>query len=576
MHAQKPIIAAFIVILAVAFSRQVSLAADAPVVLARVGGGTITSDDLIERARQRNLLRDDPFTDTKLSGELLDDLVRIRMITLEAERLDLSQDWDYRSRARLGVVSAALQLYQNEVLLPGLSFDSVQIDSYYHAHIERYTVPRPQRRIRQITVYKEGFKIPKTYMSYVDPVYEGWNSKRKIDSIYTRLANGEDFGELAYAHSEELKAKASRGNLGWISPKSVAEQELTDVFFTLPLYMISKPFETEYGWLIAQVTGERGEGPAPIDQFILGDITQRLTEEVGKMVANRLTDSLVAASTVEYNDEALALPDTSLDPGTVLAVVNERDTIWAAGYRIRKHSESELRAQRVMDAEQKREVIKPAVRLLCLYGAMREWGYLDREEILELRRKKHEQRAGETVRMRFTTSTYAPDSSEITQYYEDHMIDFAPERRHLIQSRRYRDRDSARAAVGSWRDGVAPPGAMAHYVSPSDLPAPVWNRMAAVPVGTVIGPISAKGEYWAIRLDKIVPPQPLTEVWPSIASRLREQYREQRYRAWLDQAARRHGLARYDERLDRVRFPSRHEFDEEEPDGVEPLSGGEG
>ena len=56
-------------------------------------------------------------------------------------------------------------------LIPSLVFDSAEIDSYYQARIDRYTAPRDQRKIRQITVYKKGYQIPKSYITYVDPVF---------------------------------------------------------------------------------------------------------------------------------------------------------------------------------------------------------------------------------------------------------------------------------------------------------------------------------------------------------------------------------------------------------------------
>ena len=526
-------------------------------VLARISGQTITSDDLAAKAHERGLLRDEPFNDAELFGQLLGDLITDKLVSLEASKLDLSKDWEYRSQTRLAEASAALAIYQSSVLVPNLQFDSAQIDSYYQAHIDRYTAPRDQRRIRQITVFKKGFQVSKTYITYVDPIYEGWDPKRKIDSIYTRLANGEDFNELVMAHSEELRAKATQGELGWLSPEGIGDKELIEPFFKTPLHMISKPFETSYAWVIVQVTGERPKGPVPMDQFILTDIIAGLQEETGRKVATRLTDSLVAAGTLEYNDAALALPDSMIQPGAVMAVINGRDSLWGAGYALRKHSVAEKRLERYLDPEQKKDLLQSSVRMLFLYGAMRDWGYLDLSEVQELRDLKRRQHAEEVVRSGFTSSAYAPDSAAIARYYRDHILEFTPPRRHQIESARYAQRDSAQRDLGAWRQGSAPARVETRWVGPGDLPAPVWNNLAAITPGSLIGPISARGEYWLVKLDKIAPPRPLQEVSSAIDATLREQDRENRLLSWLRKMTQRYQLTRYDDRLRTLRLPSR-------------------
>jgi hypothetical protein len=532
-------------------------AQETPVVLARMTGLDITSLDLAELAHERSLLRDEPFTDAALFGKLLDELITDRLAGLEASKLDLSKDWSYRSQVRLVEASTALMIYQNEFLLPGLYFDSTQIDSYYQAHIDRYTAPRDQRFIRQITVYKKGFQISKTYITYVDPVYEGWDPKRKIDSIFARLANGEDFAALAYAHSEELRAKATHGQLGWLSPESVADAELLKPFFETPLHMISKPFETEYGWVIMQVTAERGKGPAPIDAFILNDIIMGLKEEIGRKIATALTDSLAAAGTLKYYDAAMAAPDSLIEPGDVMAIVNGRDTLWGASYKDRKHAVADVRTEPYLTRERKEELLRPVIRMMFLYGAMREWGYLSLAEVKDVVTEKRRQRGEELIRSAFSTSTYAPDSAEIARYYRDHIQEYTPERRHQIESAQYSDRDSAQQDLSAWIGGKQPPRLETRMVGPSDLPVPVWNKLAAVTPGSTIGPVAAKGEYWILKLDKILPPRPLHEAWSSIDATMRQQRLDNLQRAWVAKTTVRYQLVRYDDRLRNVRLPSR-------------------
>ncbi len=536
-----------------------AMAQDKPVVLARMSGATITTEDFILTAHARNLLRNEPYTEPEGFAKLLDEMIIDQLVSLEAAKLDMSKDWAYRSQVRLEETSAALLIYQNTFLVPNLRLDSALVDSYYQAHIDRYSAPRDQRKIRQITVYKEAFKVPKTYITYVDPLYEGWDAKRKIDSIYMRLANGEDFNALVMAHSEELKAKATAGEMGWLSPVAIADKELLKPFFETPLHMISKPFETEYGWIIVQVTGERSAGPAPIDQFIYTDIVRGLQEEKGRIIATALTDSLAASGIIEYNDVAMGAPDSLIDPSDVMAIINGRDTLWGAGYFLRKHADSKSRMELFLSPERKEELLRPVIRMTFLYGAMREWGYLELPEVIEVRERKFRQHAEEVIRSRFTTSTYAPDSAEIARYYRDHMIEIAPVRRHQVEITRFADRDSAQLAMDAWRAGTKPGRVISQMVGPSDLPAAVWNKLAAVTPGSMLGPVAAKGEYWLLHLNRIVPPPPLQEMASAIDATLRRLRRENMQRSWVEKMSQRYGLVRYDDRLNTVRLPSRND-----------------
>lgn len=542
-----------------AIQPSVAAGQDKPVLLARMNGIRITSDELAQKASERRFLRDDPYSDPAVCKPLLDDIILDTLVSMEARRIDLSSDYDFRARLRIELVNAALQAYQRVYLVPSLTFDSATVDSYYNAHVDRYTAPRDQRKIRQITVYKKGYQIPKNYITYVDPIYEGWDPKRKIDSIYTRLANGEDFEALVVAHSEELKAKASKGNLGWLSPAAIGDTELVKPFFETPLHMISRPFETDYAWIIVQATDERKAGPAPIDDIILTDIIYGLQQAKGKKIANALTDSVVNAGTLEYNDLTMNAPDSLISPGDAMAIINKKDTLWGAGYKYRKHQLPDVRTLPYLSREKKEEILKPLVRTIFLGDAMRQWGYMDFPEVNEIRRRKVRQYSEELVRATFTTSEYAPDSAAIEAYYHDHIAEFTPERRHQLESVRLTDRDSARQVLDAWRQGTRPAGVQAQMVGPSDLPAPVWNKLAAVTPGSYVGPVGANGVYWVMHLNRILPPRSIKDVWATIDATMRNRKRNQLQADWLRKMAQRYNLVRYDERLRQVVLPSRHD-----------------
>ena len=67
---------------------------------------------------------------------------------------------------------------------------------------------------------------------------------------------GEDFKQLAKAHSEDKSSALDGGNLGWSIPGMfVPEFEAT--MNNIAVGEISEPFQSQFGWHILQVTDRR-------------------------------------------------------------------------------------------------------------------------------------------------------------------------------------------------------------------------------------------------------------------------------------------------------------------------------
>jgi len=529
------------------------------VVLATVGGEPITDTNVFTLAVTRSLLRGIPYRDPALVRTLVDDIVLDALVALEARHVDLDHEYTFRTRALLEVTNHALSLQATETLLPGIAIDSARIDSFYQANIARYTVPRAQRWVRQITVYKPGQGLPEQYGKRVDSLYDGWDPKRKIDSIYTRLANGEDFTALALAHSEELSVRETGGDLGWVSELTIHEEPIREWILNLPPNLISRPFESDFGWHIAQVRGLREPGPAPMDARIEEDIRQALLMELAQKAAARIRDSLLEAASIEFNDEALAGPDSEILQGTVIATVNGRDTLWGAAYFMQKSVRAAGQPVE-FNVAQKREVVRPILEILCLQQWLRSEGFLDRPEVQATAAKLREHHAKSIVYSRFDAADVQSDSAEMMAYYKSHITEFTPERRHKIQLRRFADRGEADSIASQWKSGSIDI-AETQWVGPDDLPTNVWNRLAAVPAGTVLGPIPSQAEYLIVRLDQIAPPKSFHEARSGIGTILRESKRAKLREAFVKEATRKYGVQKFVERINSVEFPSHADYE---------------
>ncbi|MEM7303925.1 MAG: peptidylprolyl isomerase, partial [Pseudomonadota bacterium] len=77
-----------------------------------------------------------------------------------------------------------------------------------------------------------------------------------LNNLRERIINGDDFGELARAHSEDPGSSVNGGEVGWASP-SVFAPTFREVTETLELNTISAPFKSRFGWHILEVMDRR-------------------------------------------------------------------------------------------------------------------------------------------------------------------------------------------------------------------------------------------------------------------------------------------------------------------------------
>ena len=116
-------------------------------------------------------------------------------------------------------------------------------------------------------------------------------ARQELNSLRTRILNGEDFAELAKVHSEDPASAVNGGELGWLAP-SVFAPAFRDVVTTIEVNAISEPFKSRFGWHIAQVLDKRqfdNSEAAHRDQA-REFIRQRKTEEETEVWLRQLRD----------------------------------------------------------------------------------------------------------------------------------------------------------------------------------------------------------------------------------------------------------------------------------------------
>jgi peptidyl-prolyl cis-trans isomerase SurA len=83
------------------------------------------------------------------------------------------------------------------------------------------------------------------------------DARDRLARLRERIVTGQDFAELAKVHSDDGSAQKG-GDLGWISPAETVP-EFERVMNTLRDGELSQPFQTPFGWHLAQVLERRQE-----------------------------------------------------------------------------------------------------------------------------------------------------------------------------------------------------------------------------------------------------------------------------------------------------------------------------
>ncbi|MDO8827983.1 peptidylprolyl isomerase [Methylophaga sp.] len=89
-------------------------------------------------------------------------------------------------------------------------------------------------------------------------------AQNRLNQLRERIMNGEDFAELARAHSEDTGSAIDGGSLGWASP-GVMVPEFEEVMNSLSIGEVSDVFQSRFGWHLVRVDERREQNMA--DEF---------------------------------------------------------------------------------------------------------------------------------------------------------------------------------------------------------------------------------------------------------------------------------------------------------------------
>ena len=119
--------------------------------------------------------------------------------------------------------------------------------------------------------------------------------KSKIEEIYGKLQQGEDFATLARQHSNDQGSARKGGELPWFGAGRMVEEFENQAFALKEDGQYSRPFETKFGWHIVKRLERKGIAPFSEEE-------NRLKVKIQRDSRSQLTkSSFIAKLKKEYN-----------------------------------------------------------------------------------------------------------------------------------------------------------------------------------------------------------------------------------------------------------------------------------
>ncbi len=117
------------------------------------------------------------------------------------------------------------------------------------------------------------------------------DAERRLSELRTRIKLGDDFADLAKAHSEDTGSAVQGGELGW-SVSSSYVQKFQEMVDSLDTNEISEPFKSRYGWHIVEVMDKRKHDSTEdaMRQAAIAQIRQRKLEEETELWIREIRD----------------------------------------------------------------------------------------------------------------------------------------------------------------------------------------------------------------------------------------------------------------------------------------------
>jgi peptidyl-prolyl cis-trans isomerase SurA len=177
-------------------------------------------DEILQQyAAKFNLTASDEDVSAKVTDmkalhtqEEFDKLLKQRNVTLDDLKRDIRREL---TKTKL----------LNKEIESKINVTDAEIASYYNSHKSEFNVIEPRYRIARIAVTS----TPSQATNLQNNKASGdADAKKKIQALYAKLENGEDFGSVAMNYSEDKATNSSAGDMGFVYESQL--RPMTEVY----------------------------------------------------------------------------------------------------------------------------------------------------------------------------------------------------------------------------------------------------------------------------------------------------------------------------------------------------------
>ncbi|HXI12119.1 MAG TPA: peptidylprolyl isomerase [Thermoanaerobaculia bacterium] len=210
--------------------------------------------------------------------ELLDELIKMKLLESEARRLGVEKDPAVASRVSMAtgniLANAAIEKLATQPVA------DAELRALYAKNQKEFE----GLKVSQLTIAYAGGAVPSAKGKTLSPAA----AKARAQSLVRRIRAGESFETIARAESDDRQSAAQGGDMGVVT-RGMMPPELEQSLFSLPEGSVSEPIQSRFGFHIFKVTGRatktleesrpllEREGKRDRVQKIIADLRQKAT-----------------------------------------------------------------------------------------------------------------------------------------------------------------------------------------------------------------------------------------------------------------------------------------------------------
>jgi peptidyl-prolyl cis-trans isomerase SurA len=214
----------------------------------------IDNEIMLQRAEKGGLVATDADVDARLN--------ELKAPYTKEEFEKQLKEWGLTAdelKARIRKDESVKKLFNKEIT-SRININDADITSFYNANRGNFNLPEPQVHMAQIMV--TNHPDPNARNLKNDKAKNEEEAKRKIDAIYARLRQGEDFTMVAQNYSEDPQTTPNGGDLGFLPESSLNQSspELRKLVLSLQPGQLSPVISTQDGFRILRMISKEPAG----------------------------------------------------------------------------------------------------------------------------------------------------------------------------------------------------------------------------------------------------------------------------------------------------------------------------